>query len=223
MKHDLIRESLMYRVFISAFVICCSLVVVSAAQQKTGTLKGKIENEKGKPIPAADVRATRNRDRSVKETKTDEAGNYSFELEPDDYTVSFDAEGYQGGTLVQMQQVEEGKETAVKTIRLGKVSHRTSLIRGAVFESNGASLAGAHVKLARIPTTDEEKEHKRVPSVSMSYTSNSHGEFAFRVPAARARYKVTATLSGYKSETKMVDVNESEAVPLAFSLEPVKK
>jgi hypothetical protein len=43
------------------------------------------------------------------------------------------------------------------------------------------------------------------------------------VPAARARYQITATLNGYKLETKLVDVNESESVPLSFSLEPVKK
>jgi hypothetical protein len=111
----------------------------------------------------------------------------------------------------------------VDTIRLGKVSHRTSLIRGAVFESKGASLAGVSLKLARVPTAEEEKDHKKVPGFSKNYTTNSHGEFAFRVPAARARYKVTATLEGYKAETKVVDVNESEAVPLAFTLEPVKK
>lgn len=210
-------------VFTGALIVFWSLAAAFAGPQKTGTLKGRIENEKGKPIPAAEVRAMRSRDRSVKETKTDEAGNYSFELEPDDYTVSFDAEGYQGGTLVQMQQVEEGKDTAVRTIRLGKVSHRTSLIRGAVFESNGASLAGVHLKLSRVPTSDEEKVNKRAPAFSLSYTTNSHGEFAFRVPAARAKYRVTATLSGYKPETKVVDVNDSEAVPLAFSLEPVKK
>lgn len=211
------------RVFAGVFIVFCSLASAIADSQRTGTLKGKIENDKGKPIAAADVRAMRSRDRSIKETKTDESGTYSFELEPDDYTVSFDAEGYQGGTLVQMQQVEEGKETAVRTIRLGKVKHRTSLIRGAVFESSGASLGGVNLKLSRVPTTDEEKENKKLPKFSLSYTTNSHGEFAFRVPAARARYKVTATLSGYKPETKLVDVNESEAVPLAFSLEPVKK
>lgn len=211
------------RILISALVLLCSLIAAFAAPQRAGTLKGKIENEKGKPIAGAEVRAMRSRDRSLKETKTDEAGNFSFELVPDDYTVSFDAERYQGGTLVQMQQVEEGKETTVKTIRLSKVGHRTSLIRGAVFDSQGASLPGVHLKLARVPTEDEAKERKRVGSFSLSYTSNSHGEFAFRVPAARARYQITATLNGYKLETKLVDVNESETVPLSFSLEPVKK
>jgi len=211
-------------ILISALLVFSySLAAAMGVSQKTGTLKGSIESEKGKPIPGADVRAMRSRDRSLKETKTDAEGNYSFELEPDDYTISFDAEGFQGGTLVQMQQVEEGKETRVKTIRLIKATHRTSLIRGSVFESKGASLAGVHLKLVRVATAEDEKDHKRVPSLSMSYTTNSHGEFAFRVPAAKARYQVSATLSGYKSDTKTVDVTESESVPLAFSLEPVKK
>ena len=211
------------RVLIRAFVLVCFPIAALSTPQGVGTLKGKIENDKGKPIAGADVRALRNRDRSIKETRTDEAGNYSFELVPDDYTVSFDAEGYQGGTLVQMQQVEEGKETTVKTIRLSKTSHRTSLIRGAVFDSEGASLGGVHLRLERVPTDEEEKEQKRLKKLSLSYTSNSRGEFAFRVPAARGRYQITATLNGYKVEKKLVDVNESESVPLSFSLQPVKK
>src|SRR2546425_1370056 len=206
-----------------ALLFVLSSLVAASASQKTGTLKGKIENEKGKPLAGADVRAMRSRDHSVKETKTDQAGNYSLELQPDDYTVSFDAEGYQGGTLVQMQQVEEDQETAVKTIRLEKARHRTSLVRGAVFDSNGVSLGGVQLKLVRVPTDEEEKEHKRIRSLSMSYTTNNYGEFAFRVPSERARYRVTASASGYKTETKRIDVNESESAPLAFSLEPVKK
>jgi hypothetical protein len=92
-----------------------------------------------------------------------------------------------------------------------------------VFDSEGASLGGVHLKLERVPTDDEEKEQKRVKKLSLSYTSNSRGEFAFRVPAARARYQITATLHGYKLEKKLVDIGESESVPLSFSLEPVKK
>ena len=204
-------------------VFCLVSATFAAGQAKNGTLKGRIESEKGKPIVGAEVRAMRSRDRSIKETRTDQAGNYAFVLEPDDYSISFDAEGFQGGNLVQMQQVEEGKETTIKTIRLEKSSHRTSLIRGAVFDSQGASLAGVHLKLVRVPTAEEEQERKHVGSLSMSYTSNSHGEFAFRVPTARARYQITATLHEYKPQSKTIDVNGSEAIPLAFSLEPVKK
>src|SRR5262249_53928478 len=213
----------MNRILRIAFVLFWSLATAFAAQEKTGTLKGKIEDDKGKPIAGADVRVMRSRDRSMKEAKSDQTGAYTLELAPDDYSLSFDAEGYRGGTLVQMQQVEEGKETVVKTIRLARVKERTSLVRGAVFDSKGASLAGARVKLSRVPTDEEAKEKKHVSSHSMSYTTNSRGEFAFRLPAVRARYEVTASADGYKSETKTVEVSESEAVPLAFSLEPGKK
>lgn len=212
----------MKRRLMSALVVLCSLAASVAAGQKVGTLKGKIESDKGKPIAGAEVRVMSSRTRAVKDTTTDQSGNYSFELEPDDYTVSFDAEGFQGGTLVQMQQVEEGKATSVKTIRLQK-AQRTSLIRGAVFDSSGSSLAGARIKLVRIPTDQEAKEKKKIESISRDYVANSRGEFAFRLPSMRARYQLTAMLSGYKPETKVVDVNEGESAPVAFSLEQVKE
>jgi uncharacterized GH25 family protein len=207
---------------LAATILLCSSLPVHAASQKIGTLKGKIENKKGKPVAGAEVRAMSSRTREMKETTTDQSGNYQFQLEADDYVVSFDAEGFQGGTLRQMQQVEEGKETQIKTIRLPKAK-RTSLVRGAVFDSNGLSLGGARVKLMRIPTAEQQKEGKRIESLSRDYTTNSRGEFAFRLPPSRARYQLTATLAGYKPETKIVDVSEDEAVPVAFSLEPLKK
>jgi hypothetical protein len=92
-----------------------------------------------------------------------------------------------------------------------------------VFDVIGQSLRGARVKLVRVPTSDEEKDRKHIDSLKLDYTTNSRGEFAFRVPARRARYQVTASAGGYKAETKLVDVREDEAVPLAFSLAPVKK
>ena len=66
----------------SAFVLIVFIMLATAAPQSSGKLKGRIENEKGKPIAGADVRAMRSRDRSVKETKTDQEGNFSFDLPP---------------------------------------------------------------------------------------------------------------------------------------------
>jgi 5-hydroxyisourate hydrolase-like protein (transthyretin family) len=202
------------------FILCSSAAI--AAQQKTGLLKGKVEDEKGKPIASAEVRATRSSDRSTKETYTDESGRYSLELEPGEYIVSFDAEGYQGGTLREMQQVEAGKETHIKTVKLTKAK-RISLIRGAVFDLNGFSLAGARVRLERIPTEEEEKSGKHIKSFSDSRITNNHGEFAFRLPGEKARYRVTAILDGYKPDTKIIDIGESQAVPVALTLEPLSK
>ena len=74
----------------------------------------------------------------------------------------------------------------------------------------------------RIPSVEQEKEGKRVQSLTREYTTNSRGEFAFRLPSLKARYQLTATLEGYKPEKKVVEVDENEAAPVAFSLEPVK-
>ena len=215
------RSDMKARVLTTTIVLFCAALTVFATQQRSGTLKGKIENEKGKPIAGAEVRAMGTRARTTKETTTDQSGNYSFELEPDEYVVSFDAEGFQGGTLREMHQVEEGKETQIKTIQLQK-ARRTSLVRGAVFDSRGASLGGVRVKLMRIPSVEQEKEGKRVQSLTREYTTNNRGEFAFRLPSLKARYQLTATLEGYKPETKVVEVSENEAAPVAFSLAPLK-
>lgn len=212
----------MRRVAFVTLVVFGLITGAFAVQQKTGTLKGKVEGEKGKPLADVDVRVMSSRSREIKEGKTDATGHYQLELEPDSYTVSFDAEGYSGGTLRDMQQVEEGKATEVKTIQLTKAK-RTSKVSGAVFDAHGLSLAGVRLKLVRVPTEEEEKEHKKIDSLSREYVTNNHGEFAFRLPAVRARYRVTATFDGYKTQSKFVDVSESEAVPLAFNLEPVKK
>jgi hypothetical protein len=217
------QEPLLMKKLTGLCICVISLAIAaSGSQQKTGALKGKIEDEKGKAIAGAEVRIMSSRDRSVTETKTDASGAYSFDVPPDEYTISFQAEGYQEGTLQDMQQVEEGKETRVKTIRLPKATH-TSLIRGSVFDAEGRSISGARIKLVRIPTEDEQKEGKHFKALSRDYVSNTHGEFAFRLPSARARYRITAGAPGYRADTKEVDVNEREAVPVAMTLLPLKK
>lgn len=206
--------------FLLVLLTAFSCVGVSA--QSTGGLKGQVVNEKGKPFLGVDVRVRSTRTGAIHQAVTDQAGVYKLDLEPDTYIVSFDAEGYMEGTLREMQQVEAGKETAVKPVRLQKAT-RTSLVRGAVFSSEGLSLPGARVKLERVPTEEEEKSRRRINLFTRNYTTNQRGEFAFRLPPERARYRVTAMASGYVPETRIIDVGEEDRVPVAFSLEPVKK
>jgi Carboxypeptidase regulatory-like domain len=212
----------MRRVALITIVVFGLITGAFAAQQKTGTLKGRVEGEKGKPLADVDVHIMSSRSRQIQEAKTDASGRYQLELEPDSYTVSFDAEGYAGGTMRDMQQVEEGKTTEVKTVQLTKAKH-TSRISGAVFDVKGRSLAGVRLKLVRVASEDDVKAHKKIESLSREYMTNNHGEFAFRLPSQRARYRVTASLDGYRTETKFIEVGESEAVPLAFNLEPLKQ
>src|SRR5205085_6103769 len=141
----------MKRVALITFVVMGLIPGAFAIQQKTGTLKGKVEGEKGKPLADVEVRVMSSRTREIKEAKTDATGHYQLELGADSYTVSFDLEGYGGGTMRDMQQVEEDKVTEVKTIQLTK-SKPTSKISGAVFNLEGHGLAGVRLKLARVAT-----------------------------------------------------------------------
>ncbi len=211
------------RVIISTFVVLCSTGHIWAVVQAKGTLKGKLEDEKGRPVAGVVIHAMSSRTRSTEETQTNETGAYSFELAPDDYVLSFEAAGFQGVTLTVMQQVEEGKQTEVRTIQLEKAKKPTSLVRGSVFTSEGFSLPGVKVKLKRVPSEEEQKSGKRFKKLSMDYVTNRQGEFAFRLPSEQARYELTASRDGFTSQSKIVDVGENESVPVAFSLEISKK
>lgn len=209
------------RQLIGAVLCAVCLAGLAAGQGKTGIIKGKLTDEKGKGIPDAIVRFTDTRDRSVKETKTDDSGNFSMELPPDEYLVGFEADGFQEASLQALQQVEEGKETRVRTVVLPKVSH-TSLVRGSVFNLNGQTLSGVRVVIQRIPNDEEAKEGKKVKARTKEYVTNQRGEFAFRLPTEPARYKVSASAPGFKTDSKVVDVSGSEAVPVALTLLPRK-
>src|SRR5215471_2507434 len=117
----------MNRLLLLALVVLCFCTFAPASQQKTGTLKGKVLGEKGKPLADADVHVMSSRTRDIKDGKTDAQGQFQFELEPDSYTVSLDAEGYAGGTLRDMQQVEEGKVTEVKAVQLNRAKHTSRI------------------------------------------------------------------------------------------------
>jgi hypothetical protein len=204
------------------FCLTSGFVIATAGQtSKTGTIKGRVVNEKGKPIVGATVKATNTRDHTVKDTKTDDSGNYLLELPADEYLVGFQAEGFQEGSLQALQQVEEGKETRIKEVILPKATH-TSLVRGSVFNLRGQTLAGVKVVIVRIPNDEETQSGKHIKSLSRDYLTNQRGEFAFRLPAQPARYRLTASAHGLKTDTKVVDVSGSEAVPVALTLLPIK-
>lgn len=206
----------------AALIMLLALTAAAQEQTGTGTLKGKLQDEKGKPIANAEVSIECMRDRSVRKANTNDSGEYSFEAPADEYIVSFKADGYEEGTLQAMQQIEEGKVTTVKTIKLPKATH-SSLIRGAVFDMHGRAISGVQIKLVRVAATEEEKAGKHFKSLSKSYTSNKQGEFAFRLPSQQARYQITASAPGFRTDMKVVDVNEDESVPVALTLIPVKK
>jgi hypothetical protein len=81
-----------------------------------------------------------------------------------------------------------------------------AVIGGTVFQESGFSLAGATVSLNLVTLNLKESSslHK---FKKMDAVSDARGEFAFRVPAAAARYLVRATAKGFHPADHEVEVS----------------
>lgn len=84
-----------------------------------------------------------------------------------------------------------------------------ALIAGSVFQPGGVSFRG--VKVFAVSLTN--------PKLKFEAVSDSRGEFAIRVPAAEAKFKVTAQARGLDPVEREVEVYEAQKtnVNLIFS------
>ena len=92
-----------------------------------------------------------------------------------------------------------------------------AVIAGTVFRESGLSLSQAELTLSQ--TTPPEGQRKKMKP--RRATSDSRGEFAFRVPALKAGYKVEARAQGYQTETREVAVAGDERVDVFFQLKAI--
>lgn len=88
-----------------------------------------------------------------------------------------------------------------------------SLVGGTVFREPGFALPGAEVTLSVFG--DAEPNIKKSTA-----TSDSRGEFVFRVPTAAKRYLVQVTHKGYSPQQKQVSVEGEQRVDATFTLIP---
>ena len=97
---------------------------------------------------------------------------------------------------------------------LQKKTEPYAIVAGTVFRDSGLSLPGASVTL--VPK-DQPKAKK------LNAVSDSHGEFAFRVPIAPGTYIVGASLKGFHPEEKEATVGGEGRVEVTFLLAPDSK
>jgi uncharacterized surface anchored protein len=197
-----------YRAIISILILV-QMVSIAFGSEK-GAIKGKVENESGKAINGAQVVAERDGE-EVKRVKTNEKGEFIIEeLEVGDYLITADAEGYKSVQIIRRFKVESGKTTKIDSKIVLPASKTGSLIRGAVFTERGFSIAGAKVEIELLdPKGDKFKKQ---------YTTNSAGEFAFRVPETGGKYQISASASGFEKLIQTIELSSGESRSLAFSL-----
>jgi hypothetical protein len=202
----------------SVVVLLVGLVLsvggVLSQTSSSGSIAGEVKDERGQPVVGAKVRAIELRtNRTRAETTTDEGGRFVLsELAPGRYALVVSSPDHEPA-VVRSLEVKAGRETALKSpVRLRR-AEEYAVISGATFDPNGFLLPGVRVVLERLPL-----EGEKVPPLKLEQVSNSSGEFAFRVPGERGRYRLTATAGGYEPEVQIVEVGGLERRRVALRL-----
>lgn len=204
-------KSILAAVFV-LFVLAASI----AAQDKmTGTIKGRVRVESGKPSGVSVI--VRQGEREITQSTTDAKGEFTVSgLQPGVYSVTFRKPGLSVGTINNVE-VRAGKvrplgDRLVLTIDEGSIA----FLKGSVFDPSGRSVPGARVDLARIEADGSAKK------IADRVTTET-GQFAFRLPPEKARYRVTVKAGGAQDATQEITIDDAVVYRIALTLEPARK
>lgn len=195
---------------ITSFLLILFAFSALALAQDMGSVKGKVRTTKGEGIAGVTITA-RQKGEDVTSVTSDTKGNFVITgLKPGLYNLAFTKNGYGAGVLYNIE-VKKKKETDLGERLILNVDQGTLvLIKGSVFNQDGVSVFGAKVEVEKINADGSVKK------VGSGYTSES-GEFTFRFPQGKAKYRITASAKGV-SASKDVEVEEAAIYRLAISL-----
>ena len=186
--------------------------------QKPGKIKGLVRLKSNGKV-AANVKVTARKDgKNIKSTRTRRNGKFLLTgLQPGKYNLVFDKNGYSEGVLYGvLVKSKKTNNLEKKRIFLSIDEGTLVIVKGSVFDQSGRSVYGAKVRIEQI--SSEGVLRKLGPI----YTSRS-GEFTFRFPEGKKKFRVTANLREF-SASKEIEVEEPAIYRLAITLNlPVKK
>jgi hypothetical protein len=193
------------------------LALLSAvhANAQTGIVKGKVKELNGKPIEGVVIRATNaEKDQEKYETKSDGKGEFELTgLPPARYSLTFEKQGYKTFTTRKLEVAPGDTIKLSRAIELPRESDPYAVIRGAVFHGVGYTLPNATIVIERI---DGGKKFKQ------ETVSREGGEFAFRLKAEKAKYRVTATARGFQPASIEIEIEGYEARNVALTLQAAR-
>jgi Carboxypeptidase regulatory-like domain len=196
-------------------VVVLAISVLPHTNAQTGNVKGKVKERNGKSLEGVVVRATSAKNKDEKhETKSDSQGEFEFSgLSPGDYSFSFEKQGFKSFTTRKLEVPADQTIKLNRVIELSREGEPFSLIRGAVLHGVGYSLSNASVLIERI---DGGKRFKQ------ETISREGGEFAFRVRAEKARYRITASARGFEPASTELEIDSDEVRNVALTLQQAK-
>lgn len=207
-------------IFRALLVLGCTFLLWVSALADGAKIQGKVKEEGGKALAGVTVKATRAVTRTLNdqdtkqkdyEVKTNDKGDFVFsDLLEGSYTLTFELTGYR--TFVTRRvQVASGETLKVpRAIEMSREREPYGLIRGATVDSSGYSLQNVLVTIERM----DGKKFKKIEKLSIE-----GGEFAFRVPAEKGTYRITANADGFKSTSKEVVIDGDEIRQVVLQME----
>jgi uncharacterized surface anchored protein len=198
--------------------IMAVLVLAQAVAQdngQKGALLGKVKERKGKALEGVSVRATNAKnEEDTRETKTDNKGNFEFTNLPAGlYKFTFEKKGYRN-FITRNLEVTAGEPTKLRSdVELEPEGDPYAVIRGAVFHGPGYTLRNATVVIERIDGVKKFKQER---------LSVDGGEFAFRLKAEKAKYRITASARGFQPASTEIEIEGDEARNVALTLQQIR-
>jgi Carboxypeptidase regulatory-like domain len=200
----------------SVTAVLLLLAVACLAQDKTtGAIKGKVRVEQGSPGGVAVILLQG--DREVTRAATDRKGEFTIaHVTPGVYSLRFRKPGLSVGTIEPLD-VKAGKTRALgDRLVLSVDDGSIAFLRGSVFAESGRSVPGVRVDLVKV--IDENSVQK----IDARVTGET-GEFVFRLPPEKAKYRVTVKADGAQLASKDVEVDSAAVYRVALTLKPLPK
>ena len=180
----------------------------SKSAASTGSLRGRVKEQKGRALSGVSIKATA--DGRQYEITSDGQGEFNFrELAPGDYVLSFAKTGYKTFTTRPLTVTAGEAIRLSRVIEMGREDDPYAVIRGAVLHGLGYTLPNAAVRLERI---DGRKKTK------METVSREGGEFAFRLKADSATYRITALADGFEPASVEISIDNDEVRNIVLTL-----
>ncbi|HEX8176881.1 MAG TPA: carboxypeptidase-like regulatory domain-containing protein [Pyrinomonadaceae bacterium] len=202
-------------IFVALSLLLLLVMTVAAQDKSTGSIKGRVRVESGKPSDVAVI--VRQGEREITQGMSNSKGEFSIDgLQPGVYSVTFRKPGLSVGTVNNVE-VRAGKvrtlgDRLILTVDEGSIA----FLRGSVFDPSGRSVSGARVEIARLePDGSLKKLADRVTTET--------GQFAFRLPPEKARYRVTAKAGGAQDASQEITIDDAVVYRIALTLEPARK
>jgi Carboxypeptidase regulatory-like domain len=183
---------------------------VAAAQDRSGTINGKVRTEVGNPSGVTVL--VRLGDQEVRRVETDKNGDFTVRVAPGIYGLTFRKTGLSVGTIENVE-VKAGKTRSLKNLILTIDEGSIAFIRGSVFSAEGRSVPNAKIELGRVM---EDGSVKKIDG----RLTNETGSFVFRLSPEVAKYRVTARHEGGEPVSKDMEIDGPAVYRVALSLAP---